>query len=445
MPFGQVLSGILSGERNAPAAHARAYSQSLTAALRVSTARVRWLAWIRPQALSYQTAYQWADVPIASRPDLDVAGAGTRVQLQTGLQLVPTEFWRLFPFYRRLEAAAGRGPGGGRGRPAGGAASRHVGRAAARLQPARIGRDLFLAATGLTDVSVTYRGAFSSSAGGLVGDSYSLLSGLTGAAPGPGLPPRAGAVGPARATASTDPTVNLPYNDLLDDRHALDARTTIEPFRLLRIGLTWQTVVRLDARACRTPTHADGGVTALPAERAGTGESTIYAFGGSYASLLDRHRQRLLDDTAGPLTTATYTSEFLLRSGHRQRFPGRVRPRHGRLRAARPLPDPGPGWDISYSGSATCRSSSASRSRSRCATTTPRRAGPTTPRSSRPTTSRARSTSPTGPTHDARSRSSRRSDGTGQGSAEPNVSPSTSATSRSSAPRSACAAASRRT
>jgi cell surface protein SprA len=342
VPAGQVLAGILSGERDV---RTRSYSQSLTAALRVSTARVRWLSWIRPQAISYQAAYQWSDIPIASQPLLDVSGAGTRVQLQTGLQLVPTEFWRLFPFYRRIEAGAGRGPGGGRGRQP---APTDTSGARRGFNPASIGRGLFLAATGLTDVSVTYRGSFSSSAGGLVGDSYSLLSGLTGAAPGIGY--RLGLVRSLPLDRRlTDPTVNLQYNDLLEDRHAIDARTTVEPFPQLRIGLTWQTSFGATARLPYAFTDG-GGVTALPAERIGSGESTIYAFGGSYESLLARHTQRFLDDTNGGTPGASYESEFLLRTGIAADFQSEFAHGLGAFGPRGLFPIPVPGWDISYSG-----------------------------------------------------------------------------------------------
>jgi cell surface protein SprA len=259
---------------------------------------------------------------------------------------VPTEFWRLFPFYRRIEAASGRGGAGasGRGRQP---APSDTSAARRGFNPAALGRGLFLAATGLTDVSVTYRGSFSSSAGGLVGDSYSLLSGLTGAAPGLGY-----RLGFARSLSLdrrlTDPTVNLQYNDLLEDRHAIDARTTVEPFPLLRIGLTWQTSFGATARLPYA--YTDGGVTALPAERIGSGESTIYAFGGSYESLLARHEQRFLDDTAGGTSGTPYESEFLLRTGIAEDFQAEFAHGIGAFGPRGLFPIPVPGWDISYSG-----------------------------------------------------------------------------------------------
>ncbi len=356
VPVGEVLSGILSGDRDV---RTRTYSQSLTAALRVSTQRVRWLSWIRPQPLSYQTTYQWNDVPIATRPDLDVAGAGTRVQVQTGLQLVPTEFWRLFPFYRRLEAAAGRGPGSG-GRPnqapppraaQGATPDSTAGRRG--FNPLVIPRSLFLAATGISDVTVTYRGAFSSSAGGLVGDSYSLLSGLTGAAPGIGY--RLGLVRTLPIDRRlSDGTVNLQYADLLDNRHAFDARTTLEPFRSLRVGLTWQTSF---SDATRQPyQYADDGlggfrVEAQPSNVQGTGESTIVALGGSYQSLLDRHLQRFRDDTAGDAAEGgAFDSEFLLRTGLAADFQSEFSQGVGTFGPRGLFQLPLPGWDITYSG-----------------------------------------------------------------------------------------------
>ncbi len=367
VPVGEAFGNILSGGRNALGirnVRTRAYSQSLTAALRISTQRVRWLSWIRPQPLSYQTTYQWNDVPIASRPELDVAGAGTRVQVQTGLQLVPMEFWRLFPFYRRLEASAGRGPGsGGAARRPGQAPPPRDGQATAPdsaagrrgFNPLVIPRTLFLAATGLTDVTVTYRGAFSSSAGGLVGDSYSLLSGLTGAAPGVGY--RLGLVRTLPVERRlADGSTRYQYADLLDNRHAFDARTTVEPFRSLRIGLSWQTsfsdATRQPFQYDEDPGAPDGfRVTRQAANAQGTGESTIIAIGGSYASLLERHRQRFLADTGGGTPEGgAYASEFLRRPGLAADFQSEFAHGLGTFGPRGLFLVPLPGWDITYSG-----------------------------------------------------------------------------------------------
>ena len=353
-PVGETLAGILSGER---ALRTRGYQQSLTAALRLSLARVRWLSWIRPQALSYQTSYQWTDVPIANQPELVVAGAGTRVSLQSGLQIVPTEFWRLFPFYRRLEASAGRGPGGGQAPPPPRAGQAPDSTAARRplFRPGAIGRDLFLAATGLTDVSVTYRGAFSSSVGGLVGDSYSLLSGLRGVAPSVGY-----RLGLSRSIPLdrrlADPTVGLQYSDQLSDRHTFEARSTVEPFRSLRVGLTWQTTFeeteRLPYAYLPIPGEPDlATVSALPSDRRGSGASTVYAFGGSYNSLLVRHQQRLLDDiAAAPTEGDAFTSEYLLRTGLADDFQTEFSRGIGAFGPRGVFAIPVPGWDITYSG-----------------------------------------------------------------------------------------------
>ena len=362
VPVGQVLSGILSGDRSV---RTSAYSQSLTAALRLSTQRVRWLAWIRPQPLSYQTTYQWNDVPIATRPDLSVSGAGTRVQLQTGLQLVPTDFWRLFPFYRRLEASAGRGPGlGAAVRRPGAAPPARDGQAEARpdssagrrgFNPLAIPRSIFLAATGISDVTVNYRGAFTSSAGGLLGDSYSLLSGITGAAPSIGY--RLGLVRTLPIERRlADGSTSYQYADNLDNRHAFDARTTVEPFRALRIGLSWQTsfsdATRQPYQYLADATATDGfRVTAQPANTSGTGESTIIALGGSYQALRDRHLQRFRDDTAGGVPDGgAYASEFLLRPGLAADFQSEFARGLGSFGPRGLFQIPLPGWDITYSG-----------------------------------------------------------------------------------------------
>ena len=106
LPFGETLGNLFG---DGPGLRTRRYDQTLTASLRVSTRRVKWLSWIQPQALSYSANYSWADQPISSAPELEVASAGTRAQVQSSLRIVPRDFWRLFPFYRRLEEKAGRG------------------------------------------------------------------------------------------------------------------------------------------------------------------------------------------------------------------------------------------------------------------------------------------------------------------------------------------------
>jgi cell surface protein SprA len=223
------------------------------------------------------------------------------------------------------------------------------------FNPLVIPRTLFLAATGLTDVSVTYRGALTSNVGGLVGDSYSLLSGLRGVAPSVGY-----RLGLSRSVPLSrrlaDASLNRQYADLLSDQHTLEARTTVEPFRSLRVGLTWQTsfqeAERFPFAYIDDPDNpGSSSVTRLPGDRRGSGQSTVYSFGGSYDALLERHRQRFLDDTAGdPGDGGRYTSEYLLRTGLAADFQDEFARGVGAFGPRGLFPIPVPGWDVTYSG-----------------------------------------------------------------------------------------------
>ena len=53
LPFGDVVSGLFSeGVRT------QRYDQTASASLTISTAKVKWLQWVRPQEIRYQTSYQ---------------------------------------------------------------------------------------------------------------------------------------------------------------------------------------------------------------------------------------------------------------------------------------------------------------------------------------------------------------------------------------------------
>ena len=106
LPVGQALGNAFGGELRT-----QTYSQRATASLRVSTTKLKWLSWLQLQPVGYSANYSWRDTPNALAPELDAASAGTQVSVQTGARVLPRTFWRLFPFYRALEAQAGRGPG----------------------------------------------------------------------------------------------------------------------------------------------------------------------------------------------------------------------------------------------------------------------------------------------------------------------------------------------
>ena len=370
LPFGEAISNVFTDQN----VRTRGYTQNLQATATVSTRRVRWLSWIRPQALSYRTTYTWNDVPLPSAdPDLRVAGARAQVQLQSGLQLAPREFWRLFPFYRRMETAAGRGQSAGRspagrpsgvpGRPAAGQAAggqAPTGQTAASdstatrrgFNPATLGRQLFLAVTGVSDVTLTYRGSFASTTDGLLGGSYSLLGGVLGDAPPPafrlGLRRRI----PIDQRLS-DAELQLPLEDRLSDQHTLEGRTSLEPFPSLRIGLLAQT--NWD-RSTRTPysfAEVNGSrvLQELTQDRRGTGTSTVLALGSSYQGFIDRHVQRFGRDAGGNVDgDGRYTSEFLLRNGQAEDFQREFGRGLGRFGAGGFFAIPVPGWDVTFSG-----------------------------------------------------------------------------------------------
>ena len=152
--------------------------------------------------------------------------------------------------------------------------------------------------------------------------------------------------------------------------------------------------------SARRPANPLGGITPSPVNRRGAGETTVFGFGGSYESLLDRHRQRLLADTqqenrrrrlTRPNTSCGQASRRTSRTSSRAAPAPSARAASSRSRCR--------AGTSRTPASTTSRSSSASPSRSRCATTTPRRAARTTPRtSSSRTPARGRSRSAAAPT-----------------------------------------------
>jgi cell surface protein SprA len=284
--------------------------------------------------------------------------------------MVPRDFWRLFPFYRRLEAAAGATPprataGTPAGRPSAqtpaAPADSTAGEGRRGFDPARslarLPRTLFLAVTGITDVTTTYRGTLGASASGLTGGAYSLLAGLTGRAPS--LPFRFGFARrlPLDGRLNND-TLRLNLEDRLTDQHVFEARTQLEPFRQLRVGLVMQTQFTRDETTPYTyPDTAPGVPSTLTRgflSTRGTGSSSVHAFGATYESLLARHVERLQADLAGtPDEQGRIVSEALARTGLTEDFLaefGRGVARYGpRGLFAIPLP----GWDVTYSGLST--------------------------------------------------------------------------------------------
>ena len=264
-----------------------------------------------------------------------MASAGTRSQIRTGLTVAPREFWRLFPFYRRLEEAAGSTRRG---------AADSTGRG---FSPLRLARGLFLAATGIEDVAVTYNGSLTASTGGLEGQDYSLFSGLWGSAPPVGY--RLGltrTLGVDRRIA--DPDALLTFSDVLGEQHDIDARTTFQPFRGLNIGLNLRTGWGLSENVTFGLNEQDALVGSLP-NRRGTGQSTVLSFGGSYLGLVERHADRYRRDV-GDAVGQTLASEFGSPTGIADDFATELARGAGAFGPNGLFALPLPNWNVTYSG-----------------------------------------------------------------------------------------------
>ncbi len=342
LPIGEALGNAFSG-----GIRTRSYSQSLTSALTVSTRRVKWLSWIRPQRISYSANYTWADQPIPTAPELEVASAGTRSQVRTGLSVAPRELWRLFPFYRKMEEAAGR-TGGGRGgarapRPQAGPDSSGGG-----FNPLHVVRGAFLAVTGIDDIAVTYTGSLTGSTGGLRGQSYSLFSGIWGEAPPLGY--RLGVnrlLGIDRRIA--DPDALLTFGDVLGEQHDVDARTTLQPLRGLNVGLSLQTGWSASENVTFGLNDQGALIRSAP-NRRGSGQSTVLSLGGSYEGLLARHAERYREDVAGAASGAEVTSEFGSPTGLAEDFGAELARGAGSFGPSGLFALPLPNWNVTYSG-----------------------------------------------------------------------------------------------
>ena len=335
LPFSQALGNVFGG-----GVRTQAYTQRATASARVSLGRVKWLSWIQPQAIGYSANYGWRDQPNAAAPDLDIASTSTQASLQTGARLLPRALWRLFPFYRKLEASAGRGPTG-RNRQAPADSS------AGGFSPLTLARDVFLGLTSVDDVTLTYRGSTSAAASGLQGQAFSFLSALTGAAP-----PLGYRLGLDRRLdldrRITDDQAFDTFSDLLGAQHDLDARTQISPLRGLNIGLNWKTTFGSSEQVDYQLDGA-GGVSPSFGRRAGAGTSSVFGFGGSYRGVVDRQAARYARDLAQG-GGGIVESEFLSPTGLAQDFTDELARGMGRFGPNSLFALPLPGWNVTYSG-----------------------------------------------------------------------------------------------
>ncbi|WP_420455500.1 cell surface protein SprA [Rubrivirga sp.] len=338
LPLGEALGNVFSG-----GIRTRQYTQQATGSLRISTGRLKWLSWLQLQPVSVSTNYSWRDVT-NNVPDFDVASAGTSASVQSSVRIAPRTFWRLFPFYRSWERPAG---------PAVVAATDSTGGGGGGFSPFGLARRLFLAATGVDDVTLTYRGSTTAATSGLEGQEYSLLSALTGDAPS-----LAYRLGLDRQIAldqriASDAAFNQ-FSDLLGANHDVDVRTQLSPFRGLSIGLSlrtaWGSSEEIDF-AIASPQDG-GGVTRSVGRRAGQGESTVFAFGGGYEAVVNRHADRY-DPAAvptDPVNGAVVESEFLSPTGYADDFAGELARGFGAFGPNGLFPIPLPNWNVTYSG-----------------------------------------------------------------------------------------------
>ena len=336
LPFSQALGNVFGG-----GVRTQSYTQRATASARVSLGKVKWLSWIQPQPIGYSANYGWRDQPNASAPDLDIASSSIQSSLQTGARLQPRALWRLFPFYRRLETAAGRGAGGGNRQPAVADSS------GGGFNPLTLARDVFLGLTAVDDVTLTYRGSTSAAASGLEGQAFSFLSALTGAAPPLGY--RLGLnrqLGLDRRI-STDRAFNT-FSDLLGAQHDLDARTQLSPLRGLNIGLNWRTTFGNSEQVDFLIDEA-GTVSPSFGRRTGSGTSTVFGFGGGYRGVVDRQAARYARDLAAG-GEGVIESEFLSPTGLAQDFTDELARGMGRFGPNGLYALPLPGWTVTYSG-----------------------------------------------------------------------------------------------
>ncbi len=335
LPFPEALGNVFGGD-----IRTQAYTQRASASVRVSLAKVKWLSWIQPQAIGYSANYGWRDQPNASAPELDIASASTQASVQTGARLQPRTFWRLFPFYRGLEASAGRGPRAARPSPAADSSG-------GGFNPLLLARDVFLGLTAVEDVTLTYRGSTSAAASGLEGQAFSLLSAFTGAAPPLGY--RLGLTRDLDLDSRiTDDQAFNTFSDLLGAQHDVDARTQLSPIRGLNIGLNWRATWGNSEQVDYQISEL-GALSESFGRRTGKGVSTVFGFGGSYEGVVARHAARYARDVA-QASGGVVTSEVRSPTGLADDFTDELARGVGAFGPNGLYALPLPGWTVTYSG-----------------------------------------------------------------------------------------------
>ncbi len=210
-----------------------------------------------------------------------------------------------------------------------------------------LGRRLFLAATGFEDVQVNYRGALGSTANGVVGDGFSLLAAATGDAP-----PLAYRLGLTRRlpieSRLSDPDVTLQLRDVLSNSHDFDGRTTLQLTQSLRVSLNGS--AKWDANNVYPIDRTPEELIERDAIRTGSGQSTVFAIGSSYQTLVDRHLDRYREDTAGASGDEPVTSSVGSASGLAEDFNNTFAGGLGRFGPDGLFTIPVPSWEVSWTG-----------------------------------------------------------------------------------------------
>ncbi|MEM8560558.1 MAG: hypothetical protein AAGG50_22260, partial [Bacteroidota bacterium] len=378
VPVFGVVGDVVSGQR---AVQTDRYGQTFTATL---TPRFQGLRWFRPQPIAYSSAFQWTFQPLAARGGADVepdplASVSNALNLRTGLTVAPREFLRQFGFYERIETlqeayAAERR----RLRTAREAAKDRLEQAredAAELgeelteedleqfaipervgppSPLSIARQIFLAVTGISDVTATYNGGRTTQSGAINGSSYNLFDALGGN--GPSLAYRLGLRDrPQRSAFDPEVLNNLQVNDAISRNNDLTARTSLELTRNLRIDLNW--TLGWDRSTTFAFTTVDLGEENFGVEQAapienGGNSATVWALGGSYDAFVEAHRDRFQADVASGLTTedGAALTTALSNNGLTEDFRSALTSSFGSFGPNGFFALPLPNWSVSYNG-----------------------------------------------------------------------------------------------
>jgi cell surface protein SprA len=214
------------------------------------------------------------------------------------------------------------------------------------FNPLSIGRRLFLALTGVEDITMTYNGTQSSSAGGLQAGGYSLIDALYGYGPSLGFRLGTDRRIPINDRLNTD---RLQFQDNLTDVHRLDARTQIRLSNDLNVNLTWQ--VNWNAGESFSFVPGPNGLDPRPGTLNGASEATVLALGGTYQRLLDAQFGRLeRDRNAAPDSTGRIPSGVLSTTGVTDDFRAAFARGMGSFGPNALFALPMPNWDVTYSG-----------------------------------------------------------------------------------------------